>query len=132
MPAIPDPTYLRDIALFRDLSLDELAVLNGLMRQQVYPAGLRIMASDQLGDVAYVIRYGAVKVEVEQLDGSEVIVAVLGPGEIVGEMSVVDDLGRSGSVVTLEDSTLFWIDRETFWRCLRQMPTMSFNLTGIL
>ncbi len=52
MPAIPDPTYLRQSALFKDLSLDELAVLNGLMRQQVYPAGLRIMATEQLGDRA--------------------------------------------------------------------------------
>ena len=62
------------------------------------------MISDTPGDSAYVIRQGAVKVHVEQEDGRDVIVAILGPGEIVGEMSVVDRETRSGSVVTLEES----------------------------
>ena len=132
MPAIHDPTFLRRIALFRDLELGDLAVLNGLMRRQELPAGARLMASDTHGDSAYVIRHGAVKVHVEQEDGRDVIVAILGPGEVVGEMSVIDRETRSGSVVTLEDSVLFWIDREAFQNCLRTMPKLTLNLTEIL
>lgn len=132
MPAIHDPTFLRRIALFRDLELGDLAVLNGLMRRQELPAGARLMATDTPGDSAYVIRHGAVKVHVEQEDGRDVIVAILGPGEIVGEMSVIDRELRSGSVVTLEDSVLFWIDRDAFQNCLRTMPRLALNLTEIL
>ena len=68
----------------------------------------------------------------EQEDGRDVIVAILGPGEIVGEMSVIDREMRSGSVVTLEDSVLFWIDRDAFESCLRTMPKLTLNLTEIL
>jgi CRP/FNR family transcriptional regulator, cyclic AMP receptor protein len=132
MPAIPDPTFLRRIAIFQDMELGDLAVLNGLMRRQELPAGARLMASDTPGDSAYVIRHGAVKVHVELEDGRDVIVAILGPGEIVGEMSVIDRETRSGSVVTLEDSVLFWIDREAFQTCLRTMPKLTLNLTEIL
>jgi CRP/FNR family transcriptional regulator, cyclic AMP receptor protein len=132
MPAIPDPTYLRRIALFRDLELGDLAILNRLMRRQEVPAGARLMASDTQGDSAYVIRQGAVKVHVEDEEGRDVIVAILGQGEIVGEMSVVDREARSGSVVTLEDSVLFWIDRDAFQECLRTMPKLTLNLTEIL
>ena len=132
MPAINDPTFLRRIALFQDMPLGDLAVLNGLMRRQDLPAGVRLMSTDTRGDSAYVIRHGAVKVHVEQEDGRDVIVAILGPGEIVGEMSIVDRETRSGSVVTLEDSVLFWIDREAFHTCLRTMPTLALNLTEIL
>jgi CRP/FNR family transcriptional regulator, cyclic AMP receptor protein len=132
MPAIPDPTFLRRIALFRDLELGDLAVLNGLMRRQELPAGVRLMASDTDGDSAYVIRHGAVKVHVEQEDGTDVIVAILGPGEIVGEMSVIDRKTRSGSVVTLEESVVFWIDREALQNCFRTMPKLTLNLTEIL
>jgi len=132
MPAIPDPTFLRRMTIFQDLELGDLAVLNGLMRRQELPAGARLMASDTHGDSAYVIRHGAVKVHVEQEDGRDVIVAILGPGEIVGEMSVIDRETRSGSVVTLEDSVLFWIDREAFQTCLRTMPRLTLNLTEIL
>jgi CRP/FNR family transcriptional regulator, cyclic AMP receptor protein len=132
MPAINDPTFLRRIALFRDLDLGDLAILNGLMRRHEIPAGARLMSSDTHGDSAYVIRHGAVKVHVEQEDGRDVIVAILGPGEIVGEMSMVDRETRSGSVVTLEDCVLFWIDREAFQRCLQTMPRLTLNLTEIL
>jgi CRP/FNR family cyclic AMP-dependent transcriptional regulator len=132
MPAINDPTFLRRIALFRDLELGDLAVLNGLMRRQEVPAGARLMTSDTPGDSAYVIRHGAVKVHVGDEEGRDVIVAILGPGEIVGEMSVVDREMRSGSVVTLEDSVVFWIDRETFQNCLRTMPKLALNLNEIL
>ena len=132
MPAIHDPTFLRRIALFRDLELGDLAVLNGLMRRQDLPAGVRLMANDTPGDSAYVIRHGAVKVHVEQEDGRDVIVAILGPGEIVGEMSVIDSELRSGSVVTLEDSVVFWIDRDAFQNCLQTMPKLTLNLTEIL
>ena len=94
------------------MDLGDLAVLNGLMRRQELPAGARLMASDTHGDSAYVIPHGAVKVHVEQEDGRDVIVAILGPGEIVGEMSV--------------------IDREAFHTCLRTMPRLTLILTEIL
>jgi CRP/FNR family cyclic AMP-dependent transcriptional regulator len=132
MPAINDPTFLRRIALFRDLELGDLAVLNKLMRRQEVPAGARLMASDTPGDSAYVIRHGAVKVHIEDEEGRDVIVAILGPGEVVGEMSVIDSEARSGSVVTLEDSVVFWIDREAFQECLQSMPRLALNLNEIL
>jgi CRP-like cAMP-binding protein len=68
MAAIPDPTNLRQVALFRDMGLSELAVLNGLMRRQVFPAGMRIVVTEQLEDTAYVIWTGVVKVVIEQAD----------------------------------------------------------------
>jgi CRP-like cAMP-binding protein len=60
------------------------------------------------------------------------ILAVLGSGEAVGEMSVADSLGRSASLLTLEDSTLLWIERHTFLSSMEEMPTIARNLVGIL
>ena len=132
MPAIPDPTNLRNVALFRDMRLPELAVLNGLMRRQVFPAGVRIVVTEQLEDTAYVIRTGVVKVVVEQADGSEMILAILGPGEVISALTIGDCSGAASSIVSLDEATLFWIDREAFERCLQTMPTLSRNLSTIL
>lgn len=132
MPAIPDPTNLRHVALFRDMRLPDLAVLNGLMRRQVFPAGVRIVVTEQLEDTAYVIRTGVVKVVVGQADGSEMILAILGPGEVISALTVGDCSGAACSIVSLEEATLFWIDREAFERCLQTMPALSRNLSTIL
>ena len=65
-------------------------------------------------------------------DGTEVILAVLGPGEVVGEMSVSDSLGRSASVTTLEDCTFLRMDRRTFLSSMEEVPAIARNLVGIL
>ena len=75
---------------------------------------------------------GTAKVYLTHTDGKEVILAILGPGEIVGEMSAADSLGRSASVMTLEDSTLLWMNRHTFLSSMEEMPTIARNLVGIL
>jgi CRP-like cAMP-binding protein len=84
------------------------------------------------GEVAYVILEGTVKIHVETADGGEVILVILGSGEIVGELSVVDSLGRSANVVTMEESIICWIDRSTFWQWMDTMPVMMHNLVRIL
>jgi CRP/FNR family cyclic AMP-dependent transcriptional regulator len=90
------------------------------------------MAADQPGDAAYVISAGSVKVHVIRPDGEEVILAVLGPGEVVGEMSLADSLGRSADVTTLEESVLLWMDRIGFGSSLGESPVLARNLASLL
>ncbi|MBI4505181.1 MAG: Crp/Fnr family transcriptional regulator [Chloroflexi bacterium] len=123
---------LGEIPLFQGLSSAQLDRLGELLHTRTFPAAANVMTVEQPGEVAYVVVAGTVKVHVEQADGSDVILAILGPGEVVGEMGVVDNLGRSATVVTMERSTLLWMSRAAFWECLRSMPTMTYNLVGIL
>jgi CRP/FNR family cyclic AMP-dependent transcriptional regulator len=123
---------LAEVPLFRGLTAGQLAELDALLHRKSFPAGTQIITAGQPGDIAYVMFKGSVKVYAEQPDGSEVILAILGPGEVMGEMSLVDSLGRSATVVTLEESNLLWMDRATFWTNLRRMPTMTYNLVDIL
>jgi CRP/FNR family cyclic AMP-dependent transcriptional regulator len=71
-------------------------------------------------------------VQIDGPDGTPVILAILRAGEVAGEMSLVDRLGRSASVVAMEPTTVAWLTHTYFWNCLRSMPTMTFNLAGIL
>ena len=132
MSVVPDPNALSEIPLFRGLPSEQLADLNRLFHRKTFAAGTTLMSVEQPGDAAYIILRGTVKVHVEQMDGSDVILAILGPGEVVGEMSLVDIPARSASVVTLEDCTLCWIDRFGFQTCLHCMPTLTYNLLQIL
>jgi CRP/FNR family cyclic AMP-dependent transcriptional regulator len=64
--------------------------------------------------------------------GADVILAILGPGDVLGEMSVVENIGRSADAMALEEVRLVWIDRASFWSCLQSMPTLSLNLIRTL
>jgi CRP/FNR family transcriptional regulator, cyclic AMP receptor protein len=127
-----DPAVLSRIALFSGLPARELERLAPLMHERVFPAGTTILTAHQPGDAVYVISSGSAKVHVIRPDGAEVILAVLGPGEVVGEMSLADSLGRSADVATLEESVLLWMDRITFSSSLGESPVLARNLAEVL
>jgi CRP/FNR family cyclic AMP-dependent transcriptional regulator len=127
-----EPGSFRDMPLFRGLDADQLARVGQRLRRQNFPADAHILSVGQPGEVAYIIRAGTVKVHVEQADGRDVIVALRGPGELVGELSLLDDHPRTASAVTLEPCEMLWIDRVSFGEFLAQYPTISLNLIKIL
>src|SRR5262245_21766669 len=129
---VPNPRDLNEIALFRDLTEPELSQITAKLHGKTYPAGTTLMTVEQPGEVVYFIQSGTVKIHVEQEDGRDVIISILGPGECVGEMSSLDQVGRSASVVTIEDSDLLWVDRATFQRFLLELPRLAYNLACVL
>ena len=127
-----DLSDLGRIDLFRNLPHSDLQQLNDLLHRKTFPPGKSLMTAEQTGEVVYFIVSGAVKIHVEQEDGADVSISILGPGEIIGEMSALDQTNRSASVVTLEETTLFWMDRDTFRHCLTSIPTLACNLACTL
>lgn len=132
MPAVPDAQALGTLPLFQNLPSEQLQQMNVVLRRKLFPAGTDIVTAEQPGEVVYIILDGTVKIYAEQADGSCVILALLGAGEIFGEMSILENIGRSATVVTLEDSTILWLDRLTFEAGLQRLPDMNHNLVRIL
>ncbi len=128
----PGLEELRQSALLRGLAEADLQQLSERLHGKLFPANAALMTAEQPGEAVYFIASGTVKVHVEQADGRDVLISILGPGEIVGEMSVFEPAYRSASVVTLEASKLCWTDRATFQRWLKTIPVLAFNLGEIL
>ncbi len=123
---------MAELSLFRGLTSRQLDKLATMLQAKSSPAKAEIITAEHPGEVVYIILDGSVKVYNDHPDGTEVILAILGAGEIVGEMSLADSLGRSASVVTLEPCTLLLMGRPTFWDSLQEMPTMARNLINSL
>ena len=132
MSAIPDASILNEVGLFNGLSEENLSEIKGLLHRKTFSSGTNIITAEQLGEVVYIILSGTVKIHIEQADGTDVIIAILGAGDTVGEMSLLDNAGRCANVVTLEESTLLWMDRSAFQESLRKFPAITFNLARIL
>jgi CRP/FNR family cyclic AMP-dependent transcriptional regulator len=132
MGAIPDASRLVELELFQGLDAEQLARLNQYLHACSVPAGAHFITAEQPGEVVYVLLAGTVKIYVSRADGREVILAFLGPGDTVGEMSLVDSAGRSANVVATEASRLVWMDRASFQLCLRTMTPLANNLVRLL
>jgi CRP/FNR family cyclic AMP-dependent transcriptional regulator len=77
-------------------------------------AGERLFAIGDPGDGCFLLEQGLLKVTVASPLGEERIIAILGPGAIVGELSMFDGLPRSASVVAMRDCVLRFVSRKTF------------------
>ncbi|MCA9876864.1 MAG: Crp/Fnr family transcriptional regulator [Thermomicrobiales bacterium] len=132
MPAVTDARELGSVELFRGCSPSELVRINDLLGRTRFPAGATILYANQPGEVVYVVLDGTLKVSTLQSNGKELTLALLGPGEIVGELSLADRSGRSADVTTLEPSTLVWIDRTTFDQVRRDAPAITENLLRLM
>ena len=132
MAGVPDASDLGKLELFRGLSATELARVNDLLGRTKFPSGAMILTADQPGEVVYVIVEGTLKVSTLQSSGRELTLALLGPGEVVGELAVADRAGRSADVTALEPALLVWLDRGTFVQLRREIPAITENLLRLL
>ena len=87
--------------------------------------GERLFAIGDAGDGCYRLDHGLLKVVVASPLGEERIIAILSPGAIVGEFSVIDGLPRSASVVALQDCMLRFVSRENFQQRANTHPETS-------
>ena len=84
------------------------------------------------GDGCYRVEDGLLKVTMVSRSGSERILAFLGAGAIVGELSIIDGLPRSASVVAVRDSTLSFLSRAAFEDFARDHPEIYKSLVTLL
>jgi CRP/FNR family transcriptional regulator, cyclic AMP receptor protein len=122
---------LSDIKLFEGLDPSQLDWVAQRAHRRIFAAGSNVMTIEQPGEAVYIILYGTVKIHVEQGE-RDVILSILGAGDLLGEMSLIDSVGRSASAVTLEDSLLLWMDRATFSYILDHFQAVARNLVQIL
>ena len=89
------------MALFRDLSTDSLEVLLDRHRETSHQADQLIVMEQDWGESLFLLRSGLAKVRTYTADGDEVVMSLLGEGDVFGEMSALDGAARSADVVAL-------------------------------
>jgi CRP-like cAMP-binding protein len=123
---------VENIRLFSGTSPQQMAWLKDRLHAHTFPENADLMIAGTPGEAVYFILSGTVKIYVPQLDGTEVTVNLMGPGDTVGELSAIDNSGRSASVITLEETRVVWISRMDFQEAIRTIPPVSDNLLRTL
>jgi CRP-like cAMP-binding protein len=94
--------------------------------------GADVLRKGDAGRGMLLILRGRMRISSMLPDGREVTLGVVGPGEAVGEMSLLDGEERSADVTALEDCVVLAIERARFARLLRQNPDLCLRLIAML
>ena len=119
---------LNSIPLFLDLDDVELANVEEHCTPRKYPKNSMVILEEEFGDIIFIILKGTVKITRVNDEGKEVILALLGAGEIFGEMAILDGEARSANALAQEDCELLAIQKSEFLNLLRRNFKISFAL----
>ena len=124
---------LTSVELFAGLDKKELRHIANSCQERKYAAGSVLMQQGSTGAGLFVITAGHVKItKAVDPDRAETNLATAGPGEVLGEMALLDDLPRSATVTAVEDVTALLLPIWDFRTALRNNPDIALKLLATL
>jgi len=114
--------------LFRDLKADELRILKSFVHERTYNPGEDIFKEGDAGDGIYAVKKGLVEISGIVGENARVSFSKVGPGEIFGEMAVLEDKPRSASATAREDTSVYFLERAAMLKLVEKSPTLSLML----
>ena len=94
---------------------------------KVYRDGEAIVRQGETGDCMYVIQAGQAEV-LQEREGKEIRLSVLGEGDVFGEMALFEREARSATVRALGDARVLTVDKKTFLRRVHEDPSFAFRI----
>jgi CRP-like cAMP-binding protein len=125
-------SVLRQHPYFRDLAPEALDQLCRYAKHTMLKRGATLFAKDNPGNSLYVVISGTVKISISSPDGRNAILNFAGPGELFGEMAVLDGQPRSADATASTNCEIFVIDRRDFLPFVHSQPTLAMKFIKLL
>ena len=122
---------LKLMPLFSDLATEQLQQLLDRHREITHQAEQLIVMEQDWGDSWFLLRSGLAKVRTYTADGDEVVMSVLGSGDVFGEMSALDGAVRSADVVALTPLRLVKLPSAPFSALIQQEARFALALARL-
>ena len=123
---------LMQAPLFSALDAEAAAALRASMVERRVPRGSVIFSEGEAGDRMYVVQDGKVKLGQTSTDGRESLLAVLGPGEVFGELSLFDPGPRTATATAVTDVVVIGLGHDNLRPWLAGRPEVAESLLQAL
>ncbi len=131
MKSVPKLFSLRQSEIFESFNPVELGKLMGIFEELELPKHHMIFSPGAACDAIYFIEEGRVRLTRLSPEGKTVILALLGPGDLIGD-AAWENMEHDSYAETLEDSRIYQISRETFQRLIKENPEFGIRLIQLI
>jgi CRP/FNR family transcriptional regulator/CRP/FNR family cyclic AMP-dependent transcriptional regulator len=123
---------LRNVSFLAGVSHQDLETLAGNLGRRTFGKGMIIFHKGGTGQTLYVIESGKVRIFILSETGQEISANVYGPGDVFGELALLDGLPRSAGAVAMEKTVTLTLHRDDFLRNLETCPGMAISIMEVL
>ena len=125
-------SVIKQMPLFAGLTDDELGALTHDLLCRRFREGEAIFQQGDPGQMLYLVESGQVRIYVQDEEGQETSVTLCGPGDMFGELAVIDGLPRSASAVAMGRTVVHILSRDRFREHMRRSPQLALDLLKAL
>lgn len=127
-----DPSDLSGTALFAALEPEALGPVASRATLLALERGDVVFRQGDPASELFVVRSGRVAIATQSPDGRESVVAIMGPGDLFGDLPLFDGLGRSADARALERTTLIAVPYDPVRSALAERPTALWGVVELL
>src|SRR3977135_3277311 len=123
---------LRNDPIFCDLESEAFDQLCRYAKHSTLKRGATLFSKGDPGNSLYAVISGTVKMSISSPDGRSAILNIIGPGEIFGDMALLDGRARSADAIANSNCEVFIIDRREFIPFVKSQPTLAMKFIELL
>ena len=123
---------LAEVPLFELMDEEERIALCELLETKRFDKGDTIFNFGDAGDEMFIIRSGTIQVYIENYQGDKIILRENEPGDIFGDISLLDGGPRTATAVAVEDSECLVLDRDGLYNLLRRQPHAGLDMLTVM
>ncbi|CAH1672067.1 Crp/Fnr family transcriptional regulator [Chelatococcus asaccharovorans] len=124
--------WLASSAIFGGLDEACLARIAREAQAVTFPAGACLFRQDDEADGLYILSAGLVRIHIGHRDGRELTLALLDPGDVIGEIALLDGLPRTATATALAPTRTVFVGRKAFVRLLAEIPQLAVHVILVL
>ncbi len=120
--------YLNRMDLFRHMNMDAMKLANQISVMTELKKRTPVYLPGDPADKIYLIKRGVVKISTLTDEGKEIVLAFLHPGDVFGELAVVDASPRDHFAEIYEDALICIFARNEFLQFMKRYPDLAFQV----
>ncbi len=130
MPCAPD--YLANIRMFENLNEDDRIALANVIDELTIPEGHTLFQAGDPGDSLFIVRVGQIELFIKDTVGQKIVLHAAEPGDMFGELAMLDYGPRTATALALTDSEVLMLDRDDLILLFQRKPEAALNMLASL
>jgi CRP/FNR family cyclic AMP-dependent transcriptional regulator len=127
-----EPNFLAAIRMFDHLNEDDRIALANVIDELAVPAGHTLFQAGDPGDSLFIMQSGEIELFIKDTAGQKIVLTTAQPGDMFGELAMLDTGPRTATALALSDSDVLVLDRSDLVMLFQRKPEAALHMLAAL
>jgi CRP/FNR family cyclic AMP-dependent transcriptional regulator len=127
-----EPNLLAGVKMFDLLDEDDRIALSQVIDETTLPAGRTLFQTGDPGEALYIVQSGEIELFIKDTAGQKIVLTTAGPGDMFGELAMLDNGPRTATALTLSESQMLVLDRDDLILLFQRRPDAALHMLASL